>query len=99
MSDKSLSLLSTPSLVSYIPGAWSEFSSDVMHMGFIYSRPEPSALISQDPARPIPILIRAEIVDGSLPVDLARQRLSDSVRSFLGSVSLASLTQPYRRSS
>jgi exosortase J len=74
-----------------------EFSSDVMHMGFIYSRPEPSALIAQDPERPIPILVRAEIVDGSLPSDLARQRLADSIRSFLGSVSLASLTQPYRR--
>jgi exosortase J len=74
-----------------------EFSNDVMQMGFIYSRPEPSALISQDPERPIPILVRAEIVDSSLPDDLARQRLSDSVRSFLGSVSLATLTQPYRR--
>jgi exosortase J len=73
-----------------------ESSSDVLHMGFIYSRPEPSALISQEPERPIPILVRAEIVDSSLPADLARQRLSDSVRSFLGSVSLASLTQPYR---
>jgi exosortase J len=73
-----------------------ESSSDVMHMRFIYSRPEPSALISQDPERAIPILIRAEIMDSSLPADLARQRLSDSVRSFLSSVSLASLTRPYR---
>jgi hypothetical protein len=73
-----------------------ESSSDIMHMRFIYSRPEPSALISPDPERTIPILVRAEIVDSSLPADLARQRLSDSVRSFLGSVSLASMTQPYR---
>ncbi len=67
-----------------------ESSFDVLHMGFIYSRPEPAALIAQDPERPIPILIRAEIIDSSLPADFARQRLSDSVRSFLGSVSLAS---------
>ncbi|MBB6147172.1 exosortase J [Silvibacterium bohemicum] len=73
-----------------------ESSFDVMQMGFIYSRPEPSALISQYPERPIPILIRAEISDSSLPADVARQRLSNSVRSFLGSVNLASLTQPYR---
>jgi exosortase J len=73
-----------------------ESSADIMHMRFIYSRPEPSALISPDPERTIPILLRAEIVDTSLPADLARQRLSDSVRSFLGSVSLASMTQPYR---
>jgi exosortase J len=73
-----------------------ESSSDIMQMRFIYSRPEPSALISPDPERTIPILVRAEIVESSLPPDLARQRLSDSVRSFLGSVSLASMTQPYR---
>jgi exosortase J len=73
-----------------------EFSSDIMQMRFIHSRPEPSALISPDPERTIPILVRAEIADSSLPADLARQRLSDSVRSFLGSVSLASMTQPYR---
>ena len=75
-----------------------ESSSDILEMRFIYSRPEPSALISPDPDRTIPILLRAEILDTALPADLARQRLSDSVRSFLGSVSLASMTQPYRHS-
>ena len=73
-----------------------ESSSDIMHMRFIHSRPETFALISPDPERTIPILVRAEIVDSKLPPDLALRRLSDSLRSFLGSVSLASVTQPYR---
>ena len=77
--------------------ACGESSSDRTHFGFVYSRPDPSALVSQDPERPIPILLRAETIDTTLPADVARKRLSDSVRSFLASASLEQLTQPYRR--
>jgi exosortase J len=74
-----------------------EYSSDRAHFGFVYSKPTPHALFTQDPQRPIPILIRAETIDTTLPADVARQQLMTTIRSFLSSVDLDSLTQPYRQ--
>jgi exosortase J len=74
-----------------------EYSSDRAHFGFVYSKPTSQSVFSQDPQRPIPILLKAETIDTTLPVDVARQQLSAALRSFLASVDLNSLTQPYRR--
>jgi exosortase J len=73
-----------------------EYSSDRAHFGLVYSRPTTQALFSQDPQRPIPILLRAETIDTTLPAQMARQQLTTAVRSFLTSVDLDGLTQPYR---
>jgi exosortase J len=73
-----------------------EYSSDRKHFGFVYSKPDAQSLFSQDPQRPIPILLRAETIDTTLPADVARQQMTSAVRSFLASVDLAGLTQPYR---
>jgi exosortase J len=73
-----------------------EYSSDRTHFGFVYSKPTSRALFSQDPQRPIPILIKAETIDTTLPVDVARQQMITAVRSFVASVDLDGLTQPYR---
>jgi len=73
-----------------------EYSSDRKHFGFVYSKPDAQSLFSQDPQRPIPILLRAETIDTTLPADVARQQMTAAVRSFLASVDLAGLTQPYR---
>jgi exosortase J len=77
--------------------ACGEYSTDRAHFGFVYSKPDPQSLFSQDPARPIPILLHAETIDTTLPADVAHQQLATAVRSFLASVDLDSLTQPYRR--
>jgi exosortase J len=74
-----------------------EYSSDRAHFGFVYSKPTSQSVFSQDPQRPIPILLKAETIDTTLPVEVARQQLSTALRSFLASVDLNSLTQPYRR--
>lgn len=74
-----------------------EYTADRTHFGLVYSRPQPGAIFSQDPERPIPILVRAETVDTTLPPEFARQQLTKSVASFLASASLDGLTQPYRR--
>ena len=74
-----------------------EYSSPRTHFGFVYSKPDPQALFTQDPQRPIPILLRAETTDTTLPADVARKQLSTSITSFLSSVNLDALTQPYRR--
>jgi exosortase J len=73
-----------------------EYSNPRKHFGFVYSKPDPQALFTQDPQRPIPILLRAETTDTTLPADVVRQQLSNSVANFLSSVNLDALTQPYR---
>jgi exosortase J len=77
-------------------GSCGEYSSDRAHFGFVYSKPTAHSLLSQDPQRPIPILIRAETIDTTLPAEVARQQMIAAVRSFLVSVDLDGLTQPYR---
>jgi exosortase J len=73
-----------------------EYTNDRRHFGFVYSKPDPRALISSDPQRPIPILLRAEIVDTSMPSDLARKHLLDDMKAFLASADFDKFTQPYR---
>jgi exosortase J len=77
-------------------GSCGEYSSDRTHFGFVYSKPTRQALFSHEPQRPIPILLRAETLDTTLPADVARQQLMTTLRSFLSSVDLDGLTQPYR---
>ncbi len=77
-------------------GSCGEYSSDRAHFGFVYSKPNPQALFSQDPQRPIPILVRAETIDTTLPLEVARKQMTGAVRSFLASTDLGGLTQPYR---
>jgi len=73
-----------------------ERSSDGTHIGFIYSKPDAHTLLTQEPQRPIPILLKAETIDTTLPAEVARQQLMTAMRSFLSSVDLDGLTQPYR---
>ncbi len=75
-----------------------EYTSPRTHFGFNYSRPNPRALLDQNPERPIPILLKAETIDTTLPIATARQQLSADVASFLSTVKLDALTQPYRQS-
>jgi exosortase J len=73
-----------------------EYSSDRTHFGLVYSKPTTQALFSQDPQRPIPILLKAETIDTTLPPEVARRQMIAAVRSFVASVDLDGLTQPYR---
>jgi exosortase J len=77
-------------------GSCGEYSSDRTHFGFVYSKPTAGSLFSQDAERPIPILLRAETIDTTLPVEVARQHMTTALRSFLASADLDGLTQPYR---
>jgi exosortase J len=73
-----------------------EYSNDRMHFGFVYSKPSPGSLFSQDPQRPIPILVKAETIDTTLPLEVARQQMIEAVRSFMASTDVDGLTRPYR---
>ena len=70
-----------------------EFATQRTHFGFIFSRPEPGTFLSQTPQRSIPILIRAEMVDMTIPADAARTELTSDLRTFLAPVSMNDLTQ------
>jgi len=74
-----------------------EYSTAPGHIGIVYSRPHPETLLSQNAQRPIPILLKVETIDTTVPVDVARRQLSSDLTSFLSAVSLESLTRPYRR--
>jgi hypothetical protein len=56
-----------------------------------------STLLSQKAERPIPILLRAETIDTTLPAETAREQLASDLTSFLAAMSLNNLTRPYRR--
>jgi hypothetical protein len=43
------------------------------------------------------VLLRAEIVDATMPADAARRQLTADLRGFLASVDLNDLTRPYNR--
>jgi exosortase J len=77
--------------------ACGEYSSPT-HFGFVYSKPDARSVFSQDPVRPIPILIRAETTETTIIPDVAREQMTAAVRAFAASVNLNSLTLPYRRS-
>jgi exosortase J len=72
-----------------------EFTTERKHLGFVYTRPDPRSLVDQTGEKPIRVLLRVETVDISTPADVARQQLTDDLRSFLGSVKLDDLTRPY----
>ncbi len=74
-----------------------EYATGQTHLGFVYSRPDPKTLLSQESTRPIPILMKVETVDTTLPVDIARKQLNGDLQAFLSSVNLDNLTKPYRR--
>ncbi len=73
-----------------------EYASPPAHFGFVFSKPKAESLLSQSPERPIPILVRAETIDTTLPSEKARTELSADVTSFLSGISLDQLTKPYR---
>ncbi len=76
--------------------ACGEYTSGRRHLGLVYSRISAASLLTQDPQRPIPILIRAETLDTAMPPEAARAQLTAAVRQFLASLDLRTLTEPYR---
>jgi exosortase J len=72
-------------------------STERTHFGLIYSRPSTHNLLTQDPERPIPILLRAEVPDAALGQAQARAELTQSLTNFLSGANLADFTKPYRQ--
>jgi exosortase J len=67
------------------------------HFRFLYTWRDPTSLFSDDPRRPIRVMLRAGTIDTAMPADAARQQLTKDLRTFLVSVRLDDLTRPYSR--
>jgi exosortase J len=77
--------------------ACNQTSTERTHFGLIYSRPSAHNLLTQDPERPIPILLRAEIPDAALDPTQSRIELTQALTNFLSGANLAEFTKPYRQ--
>jgi len=77
-------------------GSCGQSTSARTHFGFVYSRPDTATLLSGNPARSIPVLLRTETLDTSMAADAARAELTENLRSFLGGADVAEFTRPYR---
>jgi len=74
-----------------------EYTAMHAHFGFIFSRPDAKTLLQQPgDSKPLPVLLRAETTDVSMPKDAAREMLLGELRGFASGISLAELTQEYR---
>lgn len=73
-----------------------QWNTTTKQFGLVYSRPEPRALLGLDPSRPIPVLLRTEVLDSSLPLDLAKADVLRQMQQFIGDASISDLTLPYR---
>lgn len=78
-------------------GHCGEYSSDRKSFGLVYSKPDPHVLLSQDPQRPIPILLKAESLDTSMLPEVAQVRLAEEMTNFLKAADFDKLLQPYRQ--
>jgi len=74
-------------------GSCNEFATPRTRFGLIYTRLDTDSLFNR-PTRSLPVIVRAELPDATVPTEVARKRLSTSVSSFLGAVNLVELTRP-----
>ena len=74
-----------------------EYSSDRKHFGFVYSKPDPHVILSQDPQRSIPILLKVESLDTTTLPEVVAAQLSREMTAFLAAADFDALLQPYRR--
>jgi exosortase J len=78
-------------------GYCGEFTTKRDHFGFVYTHPQPGALVSQSGQNAIRVLLRAETMNLTVPTETSRQQLTQAMRVFLASTRLDDLTRPYSR--
>ncbi|HLI77631.1 MAG TPA: exosortase J, partial [Acidobacteriaceae bacterium] len=74
-----------------------QWTSPRTHFGLVYSRPGTRDLLGGAPTPPVPVLLRAETPDASLPAEVGRQQLTARLQDFAGDVSFGDLTDLDRR--
>lgn len=74
-------------------GSCDEFATARTHFGLIYTRLDRDSLF-ENPARSLPVVVRAELPNDRISAKGARMQLSASVMSFINAINLAELTRP-----
>ncbi len=76
-------------------GGCHQYSDSNQHVTVVYNRPHRGNPLAGEGSRPIPVLLKAELADTSVPSAQAGQRLSEDIRGFLAGTNLSAITQPY----
>jgi hypothetical protein len=61
----------------------------------VLTRPRKNTPLDNTMTRPVPVLLKAELADTSVPPAVAAERLSEDLKRFLSGANLAAMTQPY----
>ena len=65
-----------------------EYTAGNTHFGLIYTHALPADALTPGDSRPIPVMLRIETLNTSMPADVARAELTDRMRSFLAHADL-----------
>lgn len=76
-------------------GICRQYSESGKHVTLVYNRPRRTSPLTALNTRAVPVLLKAELADTSVPPAEAAARLSADVRRFLSAANLAAATQPY----
>lgn len=74
-----------------------EYASAGLHLGFVYSKTDPQAMMNGGSMRSIPVLLKAETIDTTLKPDAARAQLAGQMSNFLSGIDVDGLTAAYRK--
>jgi exosortase J len=76
-------------------GSCQQYSQSTQHVTVVFNRPRRNTPLAASTTRPVPVLLKAELADTSVPAAQAAARLSEDMRRFLSGANLAATTQPY----
>jgi exosortase J len=71
------------------------YSQNTQHLTVVLTRPRRNSPLDSLTARPVPVVLTAQMADTSVPPAVAAARLAEDVKRFLSGANLAAMTQPY----
>ncbi len=78
-------------------GACRQYSDTGQHVTLVYARPHRGVPLQSDTTRPVPVLIKVEMLDTMAPVSVAEPQLAATLAAFLKGADLVTLTAPYSK--
>ena len=78
-------------------GSCQQYSQTGQHITMVYARPHKELPMQSDGARPVPVLLKVETTDTTLPVGVAETQMAAQIAEFLKSADLAAVTARFGR--
>jgi len=78
-------------------GSCQQYSQTGQHITMVYARPHKELPMQSVAARPVPVLLKVESPDVTLPVDMAEARMAAEIADFLKTTDLAAVTAGFGR--